>query len=77
MAAVSPGDAVLAKPVEARKRRILVVDDSPLVRTLLVEILDRAGYETRTASDGAAGLEALERFAPDLDLGGLAYRSIC
>jgi CheY-like chemotaxis protein len=39
--------------------RILVVDDDPLMRELLRYVLERAGYEVQTASDGEEALEVL------------------
>lgn len=47
---------------------ILVVDDEPRYRRLIVTNLHLAGYATREAEDGAAALEALERHPPDLVL---------
>src|SRR4051794_39854186 len=40
-------------------RRILVVDDSPLICNLLRQILERDGYEVETADGGQSALEAL------------------
>ena len=45
-----------------RPARVLVVDNEPQVRSVLGEILERAGYGVTTAAGGA---EALEAFAPD------------
>ena len=36
--------------------RVLIVDDDPAIRALLVEALTDAGYETISACDGVAGL---------------------
>jgi two-component system sensor histidine kinase/response regulator len=38
------------------KRRILVVDDEPLIRHVVADYLEDCGYETVTAIDGADGL---------------------
>jgi two-component system CheB/CheR fusion protein len=43
--------------------RILVVEDEPAVRTLVVTLLEDLGYEVSQAEDGAAALAALD----DLD----------
>lgn len=48
--------------------RVLVVDDSLVVRALLSDVLARSGYEVHTAEDGSAGLSALESFGPDVVL---------
>ena len=70
-------DALLSRPrhaaelaraqVRARgRRRVLVVDDSPIVRDLLMELLSSVGLEVRSATDGAAALEALAEQPADL-----------
>ncbi|HEV7372537.1 PAS domain-containing protein [Arenibaculum sp.] len=45
---------------------ILVVDDDPDVRRVLVCSLDALGYRVVEAADGPSGLAALEETAPDL-----------
>jgi two-component system, OmpR family, response regulator len=45
---------------------ILVVDDDPRLRELLTLILNRAGYQVATASNGQQALVAATRDAPDL-----------
>lgn len=52
-----------ARNVERRKRTILVVEDSITSRTLLKSILQAAGFEVRTAVDGADGWTTL-KFEP-------------
>ena len=39
---------------------ILVIDDEPTIRMLMVEILEEAGYFVIEAPDGAAGLKILQ-----------------
>ncbi len=48
------------------KFHILVVDDNPDKLSLLEATLRMAGYEVRTARDGAEGLAAVESLQPDL-----------
>ena len=48
--------------------RILVVDDEPLVRSVVKRVLDASGYRVTLAEDGIAGLEALERERGAFDL---------
>lgn len=46
--------------------RILIVDDDPQIREVLLIALERAGYQVIAARDGAAGLRMALRDAPDL-----------
>src|SRR5204862_219836 len=46
--------------------RILVVDDDPDIRALVVELLERAGHKVEQAPDGRSGLRALHATPPDL-----------
>jgi diguanylate cyclase (GGDEF)-like protein len=48
------------------KFSVLVVDDDPDKRMLLMVALQMAGYEVRTANDGEEGLLAVESYQPDL-----------
>jgi DNA-binding response OmpR family regulator len=45
---------------------ILVIDDDPDIRSLLVDALEGAGYTVRTAPDGEAGLASATENKPDL-----------
>jgi len=47
---------------------ILVVEDEPLIRDVLVAVLADEGYSVVTAGDGQAALEVLTREVPDLVL---------
>jgi two-component system chemotaxis sensor kinase CheA len=51
---------------ERSRRRVLVVDDSPIVRDLLAELLSSVGLSVRVASDGAQALASLAEQAVDL-----------
>mgnify|MGYP001131307737 FL=1 len=48
--------------------KILIVEDEPALQETLAYNLTRQGYQTETASDGRAALEAARRFLPDLIL---------
>ncbi|TXH40398.1 MAG: response regulator transcription factor [Actinobacteria bacterium] len=55
-------------------RRLLVVEDTPLMASLLVESLTSAGYDVRAAASATAALDAIDDFDPDallldIDLG--------
>lgn len=45
--------------------RVLVVDDSALMRRLLVQVLEGAGYEVKTARTGAEAVSELMAWLPD------------
>lgn len=51
-----------------QNNKILVVDDSECIRTLLAHILDSLGYLVSTAEDGDEALAQLSVFHPDLVL---------
>ena len=46
--------------------RVFVVDDDPVVCRLARHILELAGHEVVTLSDGQAALQALEQSVPDV-----------
>jgi len=48
--------------------RLAVIDDEPGIRTLLEIELGDAGFEVRSAPDGATGFELVRDWAPDLVL---------
>lgn len=48
--------------------RILAIEDSPIMRQLLSQILAADGYECLTAGDGQSGLKSAARNKPDLIL---------
>ncbi len=50
----------------APEARILVVDDEPNIVELLSVSLRFAGFDVRTAVDGASALGAVRSFGPDL-----------
>jgi two-component system chemotaxis sensor kinase CheA len=64
--------ASLTQPIatqEARRWRVLLVDDSITTRTLEKHILENAGYEVLTAADGQEAWESIrqnEKGLPDL-----------
>lgn len=45
---------------------ILVVDDDPSIRTTLRKVLEREGHSVREAADGQAGIDEVDRNAPEL-----------
>jgi two-component system NtrC family sensor kinase len=69
---VLPRPAVVAAPDIAETpalvgpKTILVVDDEPEIAAILVEALERDGYQAETAENGADALRRLERQSYDL-----------
>lgn len=49
-------------------RRVLVVEDDPGIRRVLIDSLEDEGCEVRAAESGAAALALLGAWAPDLIL---------
>lgn len=46
-------------------KRVLVVDDSALMRRLITSVLTEAGYQVETANTGKQGVEKLVQWHPD------------
>ena len=61
--AASEPDAPASGSVSAR---VLVVDDEAAIADLVSTTLRYEGFETSTAGDGRAAIEAVEAFRPDL-----------
>ncbi|HEV7663838.1 MAG TPA: response regulator [Chloroflexota bacterium] len=55
---------------------VLVVDDEPMLRTLVADVLDEAGYFVTTASDGEQAIERLRDMRPDVLLLDLSMPGI-
>ncbi len=51
--------------------QVLVVDDNPDLRAYVSSVLQRQGYQVRTAEQGAAGLEMATAYKPDLIISDL------
>jgi len=58
--ATRPGPAAAASAPPAGET-VLVAEDEPLVRTLVAQILEAAGYRVIEAADGVEAVQALER----------------
>ena len=61
---------------------VLVVEDEPLVRLLIIDVLDELGYKALEASDGPSGLRILQSpqrvdlLITDIGLPGLNGRQV-
>jgi two-component system cell cycle response regulator len=65
---LAPAGEPMLGPADARGADILVLDDSPLNRTLLLSILEPHGYRVRTTSTVEEAIAALDDALPDLVL---------
>jgi len=71
------GRAPLARPLNEPLLsgvRVLVVDDDPPARELLLKVLEVAGAETRSATSSAQALEVLGDWHPDIMVSDLGMR---
>jgi PAS domain S-box-containing protein len=82
-ASVAASAAVLGEPREThRSGKVLVVEDEPAVRALVVDALQDMGHEVIAASDGQAGFELLSKdsgidlLVTDVGLPGLNGRQL-
>lgn len=48
------------------RAKVLVIDDDEAMRSMLVQMLHRLGYEVAAASNGRAGLDLVRASPPDL-----------
>ncbi len=48
------------------KKKVLIIDDDPLIVSYLETILYDNGYETATANDGIEAVNTAKEFMPDL-----------
>lgn len=46
--------------------KVLVVDDEPMYRENLQEVISEQGHDVETAQDGRSAIEVAERFCPDV-----------
>ena len=61
-----PGGSGTSAQERGAGRSILVVDDSPTIRTLLKDELEKAGYRVSEAEDGEIALDVALEHRPDL-----------
>ncbi len=69
-------------PAKARRFRILLVDDEPVIRELVQTMLEGDGIEVRCVPDGAQAIKEAQRQAPhlvllDVVLPGLDGFAVC
>ena len=54
--------------LRVERNKILIIDDEPQIVRALELLMQREGFEVRSASDGVEALSAIEDAAPDLIL---------
>jgi two-component system chemotaxis sensor kinase CheA len=69
---VTSAPAAKAAETEAKRKSLLVVEDSITARTLLKNILESAGYDVKTAVDGIDAFTALKTQEFDLVVSDVA-----
>src|SRR4030043_1670600 len=57
---------IVFKGREAMKKKILVVDNHPVVLKFMSQLLEKAGHQVWVAEDGLSALEILKTFTPDV-----------
>src|SRR4051812_20405642 len=50
------------------QRRLLVMEDDAVLRSVLLDLFESEGYLVRLANDGASGLQLLREWRPDVIL---------
>jgi len=51
---------------DKKQSKVMIVDNEPDLREMLVLMLQKEGFETETAEDGSEFLEKIDMFNPDL-----------
>lgn len=64
----APASEAADRSAVTARRRVLVVEDNPDARQMLVFLLKRAGHDVRAAEDGYTALGAAAAFAPEVVL---------
>lgn len=52
--------------VKTTTQTILIVEDDPLIRKMVLDALDYGGYKALSAEDGLEGLQLAQQYLPDL-----------
>ncbi len=66
----------MKETIDERKHLILVVDDNEDMRSMLAQLLKRAGYQVVLAEDGQTSLTQSKYYRPDLILMDLSLPDI-
>ncbi len=62
------GRTAWSRPAVVKRQRVLVVDDSPIIRDIVSQLLTRAGLEVQSAPEGRSALAILHERTPDVVL---------
>jgi PAS domain S-box-containing protein len=80
--AAHPAEHLAIQPAAGGTGAVLVLEDEPVVRSIVVEVLDELGFHTIEAADGPSGLEILQSgrcidlLVTDIGLPGLNGRQV-
>lgn len=80
--AETPADALLSVEPMMTSKTVVLVEDEPLIRELIAEVLSELGFEVLLAPDGLAGLEllqterAIDLLITDIGLPGMDGRAL-
>jgi nitrogen-specific signal transduction histidine kinase/CheY-like chemotaxis protein len=79
---LEPAQGTVVAPASQQSEVVLVVEDEPIVRMLIVDLLEELGYQVLEAADGVKGLDILQSSArvdlliSDIGLPGLNGRQM-
>src|SRR5262245_37728752 len=59
-----------------RRRRVLAIDEDPVMADWLKQVIEAEGFEVRSARNGATGEELYKYWRPDVVLAGLALPDV-
>jgi diguanylate cyclase (GGDEF)-like protein len=59
-------DSAKSAALPGEKPRVLIADDQTILLALMKEMLEKAGFEVTTASDGNEALEQIHKTSPDI-----------
>ncbi len=58
-------DSLSEKPKQIEQKKIVLIDDNPVVRQLYTRLFQKAGYNIITAENGEEGLAVIRKESPD------------
>ncbi len=63
---ISQSSAIqIVEPISVKKKKIVLIDDNPVIRQLYTRLFQKAGYRINTAENGQKGLDMILATQPD------------